>query len=168
MHALLFGGTHHGRLALVVRVVAGAIVAGFGVGKFTHHGAESAALDRYGIPFSDVTTLWVGLVELGCGACLVLGLLTRPAALALAANFVVAISTAGRLEGGPIHLGLAPALLASMLFLLWRGPGERSLDGRIVAARAARQEASASGTSTASATEPTNALAAARSSTRPS
>ena len=168
MHAFLFGGTHHGRLALVVRVAAGAIVAGFGVGKFTHHGAESAALDRYGIPFSDVTTLWVGLVELGCGACLVLGLLTRPAALALAANLLVAIATAGRLEGGPIHLGLAPALLASMLFLLLRGPGERSLDGRLVAARAARQEASASGTSTASATDPTNALASVRSSTRAS
>jgi putative oxidoreductase len=167
MDALLFGGTHHGRLALVVRVVAGAIVAGFGVGKFTHHRAEAEALDRYGIPFADVTTLWVGLVELGGGVCLVVGLLTRPAALALAGNFVVAIATAGRLEGGPIHLGLAPGLLACMLFLLWRGPGDRSLDGRVLA-RARRQEASASGTSTASATDATNAVAAARSSTRPS
>ena len=168
MHELLFGGTYHGRLALAVRVVAGAIVAGFGVGKFTHHRAEADALDRYGVPYSDVTTLWVGVVELGGGLCLVLGLLTRPAALALAGNFVVAISTAGRLEGGPVHLGLAPALLAVMLFLLWRGPGDRSLDGRLAARRALRQDASASGASTASATDATNADAALPSSTRPS
>jgi putative oxidoreductase len=167
MVELLVGGTHHGRLALAVRVVAGAIVAGFGVGKFTHHRAEADALDRYGIPYSDLTTLWVGIVELGCGLCLVLGLLTRPAALVLAGNLAVAIATAGRLEGGPIHLGLAPALLASMLFLLWRGPGERSLDARLLARRR-RQEASASGTSTASATEATNAAAAAPSNTRSS
>jgi putative oxidoreductase len=118
------------RAAFVVRVVAGAVVAGFGVGKFTHHRAEADALDRYGIPFSDLTTYWVGIVELGGGALLVVGLVTRVAALALAVDFVVAISTAGRIEGGAVHLGLAPALLVSMLFLLWAGPGVRSLDRR--------------------------------------
>ena len=121
------------RAALVLRVVAGAIVAGFGVGKFTHHDAEAGALDRYGVPFADVTTYWVGLLELGGGALLILGLLTRPAALGLAVNFVVAISTAGRIDGGPVHLGLAPALLLTMLFLLWAGPGERALDRRLLA-----------------------------------
>jgi putative oxidoreductase len=117
--------------ALLVRVVAGAIVAGFGVGKFTHHRAEADALDRYGIPYSDLTTYLVGVVELGGGLLLVAGLLVRPVALALAVNFTVAITTAGRLEGGPVHLGLAPALLLAMLFLLWAGPGVRSLDRRL-------------------------------------
>jgi putative oxidoreductase len=120
------------RAALAVRIVAGAIVAGFGVGKFTHHRAEADALDRYGIPFSDLATYWVGVVELGGGLLLVAGLLTRPTALALAVNFTVAIATAGRLEGGAVHLGLAPALLGSMLFLLWAGPGVRSLDRRLL------------------------------------
>jgi len=41
-----------------------------------------------------------------------------------------AITTAGRIEGGPVHLLLAPTLLAAMLFLLWAGPGLRSLDAR--------------------------------------
>jgi len=119
------------RVALVVRVVAGAIVAGFGVGKFTHHDAEAASLDRWGIPFADATTYLVGVVELGGGTLLVLGLLTRLVALALAGNFVVAISTAGVQDGGAVHLGLAPTLLAAMLFLVWAGGGERSLDRRL-------------------------------------
>jgi putative oxidoreductase len=121
------------RIALVVRVVAGAIVAGFGVGKFTHHDAEAASLERWGIPLADATTYVVGVVELGGGVLLVLGLLTRLAALALAGNFVVAIATAGVQDGGPVHLGLAPALLVAMLFLLWAGGGARSLDRRLAA-----------------------------------
>jgi predicted lipoprotein with Yx(FWY)xxD motif/uncharacterized membrane protein YphA (DoxX/SURF4 family) len=117
-------------VALAARVVSGAIIAGFGIGKFTHHAAEAAALDRYGIPFADATTYLVGVVEVVGGVLLVLGVLTRPVALMLACNFVVAIATAGRIEGGPIHLGLAPALLATMVFLLWSGPGARALGDR--------------------------------------
>ena len=117
-------------IALVARVLAGTTIAAFGIGKFTHHAAEAAALDRYGIPFADPTTYLVGLVELVGGLLLALGVLTRPVALILAGNFVVAIATAGRIEGGPIHLGLAPALLATMLFLLWSGPGALALGDR--------------------------------------
>ena len=62
---------------------------------------------------------------------LVVGFLTRPVALALAGNFAVAILTAGRIEGGPVHLILAPALLASMVFLLWAGPGRAAADTRL-------------------------------------
>jgi predicted lipoprotein with Yx(FWY)xxD motif/uncharacterized membrane protein YphA (DoxX/SURF4 family) len=118
------------QIALVARVLAGTTIAAFGIGKFTHHGAETAALDRYGVPFADPTTYLVGLVEVVGGLLLVLGVLVRPAALVLAGNFVVAIATAGRIEGGPIHLGLAPALLATMVFLLWSGPGTRALGDR--------------------------------------
>jgi hypothetical protein len=38
----------------------------------------------------------------------------------------------GRIEGGPVHLGLAPTLLAMMLLVLWTGPGDRSLVRRLV------------------------------------
>jgi putative oxidoreductase len=122
-----------GRVALVARLVAGAIFLGFSVGKFTRHGAESAALDRYGLPYPDAFTYGVGAVELAGGAMLVLGLGTRIAALALAADMVGAITTAGRIEGGPVHLGLAPTLLVIMLLVLWIGPGDRSLDRRLLA-----------------------------------
>jgi putative oxidoreductase len=118
--------------ALVARLAAGAVFLGFSVGKFVRHGAEAAALDRYGLPFPDAFTYAVGVVELAGGAMLVLGLGTRLAALALACDMAGAIATAGRIEGGPVHLGLAPALLVMMLLVLWRGPGDRSLDRRLL------------------------------------
>ena len=64
------------------------------------------------------------------GLALVLGLLLRPFALLLAGNLSVAVATAGPVEGGPVHLGLAPALIATMLALAWWGGGPWSLDRR--------------------------------------
>ncbi len=121
------------RIALAARVAAGAVFLGFSLGKFVRHGAEAAALDRYGLPFPDAFTYAVGVVELAGGAMLVLGLGTRLAAVALACDMIGAITTAGRIEGGPVHLGLAPVLLAIMLLVLWAGPGTRSLDWCILA-----------------------------------
>ena len=121
-----------GVAALAARLLAGAVFLGFSVGKFVRHGAEAAALDRYGLPFPDASTYAVGVIELAGGAMLVLGLGTRPAALALACDMLGAITTAGRIEGGPVHLGLAPALLVMMLLVIWIGPGDRSLDRRLL------------------------------------
>jgi putative oxidoreductase len=45
---------------------------------------------------------------------------------------VGAIATAGVVVGGPIHLGLAPALLVAMLYLLWAGSGPAAIDRRLV------------------------------------
>jgi putative oxidoreductase len=73
----------------------------------------------------------VGLLEIVGGLMLVLGLLTRLAAAALAVNMAGAVLTAGITMGGPIHLGLAPALLVAMLYLLWAGPGDPALDARL-------------------------------------
>ena len=115
---------------LVVRVASGVVFVSFSLGKFARHGAEADAFDRYGIPLPDATTYLAGGVELACGVLLILGLMTRPAALALAANMAVAIATAGRIDGGPVHLGLAPALLVCMLYLVWAGGGARSADLR--------------------------------------
>lgn len=42
-----------------------------------------------------------------------------------------AVLTAGLTVGGPIHLGLAPALLAASLYLLWAGPGAAAVDHRL-------------------------------------
>lgn len=115
----------------VVRVAAGIVFVLFSFGKLLRHAEEAAAFERYGIPLADAAVVLVGLLELGGGILLVLGLLTRPAALALAGNMAVAIATAGRIEGGPVHLGLAPALLAAMLLLVWAGAGHASLDARL-------------------------------------
>ena len=116
---------------LVLRLAAGVVFVAFSVGKFTRYDAESGAFDRYGIPFPEVTTYLVGVLELTGGLLLIVGLLTRPVALALAGNMIGAIATAGRIDGGPVHLGLAPALLVAMLVLLRTGAGARSLDTRV-------------------------------------
>ena len=121
--------------ALAVRLAAGVTFLGFSLGKFIRHDAERGAFDRYGVPFPDGATYLIGGLELVGGAALVIGLLVRPFAFALACNMVGAISTAGRIDGGAVHLLLAPTLLAGMLFLLWAGPGAASLDGRLAAHR---------------------------------
>jgi predicted lipoprotein with Yx(FWY)xxD motif/uncharacterized membrane protein YphA (DoxX/SURF4 family) len=117
------------------RVAAGAVFVAFSIGKFVRHDAEAASFERYGLPAPDLTTYLVGSLELVGGLLLIVGLATRLAALALAANMVGAISTAGRIEGGPVNLGLAPVLLVVMLILVWTGAGRVSLDGRLAGTR---------------------------------
>lgn len=117
--------------ALTLRVAAGVIFVAFSIGKFTRFDAESDAFDRYGIPFPEVTTYLVGVLEFVGGFMLVVGFLTRPVAVALTGNMIGAIVTAGRIDGGPVHLGLAPALLLAMLVLLKTGAGARSIDLRV-------------------------------------
>jgi putative oxidoreductase len=118
-------------LTTVVRVVTGALFVTFSVGKFADHAQESADFDRYGIPVPEVATYLVGTLELVCGVLLVVGLLTRLAALVLAGNLVGAIATAGRVDGGTFHLGVGPTMLVAMLFLVWAGCGMLALDRRL-------------------------------------
>ncbi len=115
-------------LVALTRAVAGLLFVTFSIGKFADHGAEAADFDRYGVPLPDFSVYAVGTLELVCGLLLVIGLLTRPAAAALALNMVGAISTAGRVDGGSFHLGVAPTMLAVMLLLLWVGSGRPAFD----------------------------------------
>ncbi len=110
----------------LIRIVVGVVFVAFSVGKFTRHDAESAAFDRYGLPFPDLTTYAVGVLELVGGLALVTGILIVPFAAMLACNMVGAIVTAGRIEGDIIHLGLAPVLLVSLLWILRRASVRRS------------------------------------------
>jgi putative oxidoreductase len=131
LSAWAFGTRTHGAGAwatAVVRVVSGVLFVLFSLGKFVDHAQESADFDHYGIPAPDVATYLVGALELVGGLLLIVGLLTRPAAAVLALNLVGAIATAGRVDGGTFHLGVAPAMLVAMLFLVWAGSGRVALD----------------------------------------
>jgi putative oxidoreductase len=115
-------------LATLVAFATGVIFVAFGVGHFDNHGSEVADFRAYQVPFASLAVWAVGAVELSGGVALLLGLVVRPAAAALAADLVGVIATAGRVEGGFVNLGLASLLLAAMLFLLWAGPGALTLD----------------------------------------
>ena len=116
----------------VIRVVAGIVFVSVSTGKFADHATEATDFDRYGVPIPDIAVYAVGTIELVCGLLLVAGLLTRPAAAALALTMVGAIATAGRVEGGSFNLGVAPTLLAVMLVLLWVGSGRPAVDAILV------------------------------------
>jgi putative oxidoreductase len=121
-----------------VRIVTGALFVMFSAGKFVDHAHEAKDFDRYGIPVPDVATYAVGALELVCGVLLVLGLTTRLAAVLLAIDMVGAIATAGVKEGGSFNLGVAPAMLVGMLFLVWAGSGALAVDNRLTTGRGAR------------------------------
>jgi putative oxidoreductase len=121
------------RWAALVRYGAGAVFVVFGIGKFSDHAHEVASFEAYGLPAPDAFVYLVGGLEIAGGLLLVGGLLTRLVALALAGNMVGAIVVSGIGEGEVLpSLTLAPLLLAAMLFLLWSGPGEPALDGRLL------------------------------------
>ena len=120
-----------GRVVAVVRIAAGAVFLVFGVVKFALPEFERAEFVRFGLPDSIALVYLVGLLETVGGLMLVLGLLTRIAAAALALNMTGAVLTAGLAVGGPVHLGLAPALLVAMIFILWTGPGGAAVDNRL-------------------------------------
>jgi putative oxidoreductase len=115
----------------VVRVAAGGFFVGTGVGKFLDHSHEVEEFERFEVPLPDLAVPAVGVLEIVGGALLIIGLLTRLAALLLALNMVGALLTAGRVVGGDFHLVYAPALLIAMLLLLWSGPGRLSVDERL-------------------------------------
>jgi putative oxidoreductase len=117
----------------VIRWSAGIIFLIFGVGKFANHAAELASFRNYPLPAPGVFVYLVGVVEVVGGLLLVLGLLTRLAAIALAADMVGAIAVSGLGRGEVISLTLAPLLLVAMISLMRLGAGAWSLDPRMAA-----------------------------------
>jgi len=131
-----------------------------GIQKFLDPAARAAGrFAKIGIPWSEVTGPFVATVEVGCGVLVLLGLLTRLAAVPLLIDMVVALSSTKL----PILLGrgvfgFAPpslaeygfwsmaheartdvAMLLGALFLLIVGAGPWSLDARLMPPPAARR-----------------------------
>ena len=127
----LFSSRVHGKAATAtaaLRVLTGLAFVLFSLPKFVRHEDELAEFVRYGLPDSSAIVYLVGTLELAAGLMLVLGVATRLAALGLAANMVGAIATAGIQVGGLFHLGVAPLLLVSTVYLLWAGSGAAAID----------------------------------------
>ena len=84
--------THAPAATLLVRLLVGWVFFSEGVQKFLYVAELGAGrFAKIGIPAPEVMGPFVGVVEIIAGALIVLGLLTRPAALALWINISVAI-----------------------------------------------------------------------------
>jgi putative oxidoreductase len=119
-----------------IRIGAGGFVALAGVAKFTERATEVHDFREFGVPAPELAVPLAGTIEVVGGLLVLIGLLTRPAALAVAANLLGALLTAGVNVGGTFHLVVGPTVMVAMLFLVWSGGGELGLDDRILTRRA--------------------------------
>ena len=77
---------------ILIRLVVGGIFLSEGVQKFLYPAENGAGrFAKIGIPSPDVMGPFVGVVEIVCGALILIGFLTRLAAIPLIINMLVAI-----------------------------------------------------------------------------
>ena len=135
---VLATGAGHGPLAL--RVPVGLIFAAHGAQKlfgwFGGYGLEGTGqfFGSIGLNPGYLMALLAGAVEFFGGLALVLGLLVRPAAAALAGAMLIAIFAVHVGKGFFVDKGgyeYAFALFAASLSLLFSGAGRHSVDGAL-------------------------------------
>lgn len=77
---------------ILIRLLVGWVFLSEGIQKFLFAATlGSGRFAKIGIPFPEAAGPFVGAVEIVCGSLLVLGLLTRPAAIVLLINISIAI-----------------------------------------------------------------------------
>lgn len=137
---------------LLIRLVVGGVFLNEGILKFLYPVAQaSGRFARIGIPYPHFFGPFVGTVEVVCGAMIILGLLTRPAAIVLFIDISVAIFTTkapillghgflGFSSRSLDHYGVLSmvheartdfSMWFGLLFLSLSGPGRMSLDARL-------------------------------------
>ena len=128
-------GRFAGVAPVIVRVIVGVIMAAHGWQKLAGGPANfGQMLGQMGVPLPTLTAWVVTLVELVGGVLLIVGLLSRLAALLLTIDLVVAIllvkvnvgliAPTEQVPGAELDL----ALIAGFLVILLMGPGSLSLD----------------------------------------
>jgi putative oxidoreductase len=125
---------------LVVRIAVGLEFFGSGLGKLGKLSGLIQYFRSLGIQAPEIQAPFVASTELVCGALIVMGLLTRPAAAMLCGVMTVAIVTAAVPEKhitaswhGLLEFFYLPEVLFLLLlvWLVFAGPGRASLDARL-------------------------------------
>jgi putative oxidoreductase len=124
---------------LLIRLLVGAVFLSEGIQKFLF--PNDLGVGRFmkiGIPAPQVMAPFVGIVEIVCGALIILGLLTRFAAIALIIDMLVAISTTKipiLVKSGFWAMAhearVDYAMFLGAVFLVIVGAGRASMDARI-------------------------------------
>jgi uncharacterized membrane protein YphA (DoxX/SURF4 family) len=146
---------------ILIRFVVGAVFLSEGIQKFLYPNENGPGrFAKIGIPSPDVMAPFVGAVEVVGGALILLGLLTRLAAIPLIINMMVAIlSTKIPILLGHGYWGFSLrqlpyygfwgmaheartdwSMLLGSIFLLLVGAGAWSLDARLASAAAPRDD----------------------------
>lgn len=128
---------------LLVRLLVGGIFLSEGIQKFVYPDALGVGrFAKIGIPAPAVMAPFVGVVETVCGVLLLVGLLTRLAAVPLIIDMLVAITTTKipiLLKSGFFAMAHEArtdyAMVLGLLFLVLVGPGPLSVDARLARAR---------------------------------
>ena len=77
---------------IIIRIMVGAVFLSEGIQKFLYPALRGAGrFEGMGFPSPEFFASFVGVFEILCGAAILAGLLTRPAALAMIINMTVAI-----------------------------------------------------------------------------
>jgi uncharacterized membrane protein YphA (DoxX/SURF4 family) len=127
---------------LLIRLLVGAVFVSEGIEKFLFPLALGVGrFTKIGLPAPEVLAPFVGVVEIVGGGLLLLGLLTRLAAVLLLVNMLVAITTTKvpiLLQGGFWKMAHEArtdwSMLLGALFLLLVGAGTWSLDALFTSA----------------------------------
>jgi uncharacterized membrane protein YphA (DoxX/SURF4 family) len=133
--------THAHAAVILVRLIVGAVFLSEGIQKFLYPGDLGVGrFTKIGIPSPEIMAPFVGVVEIICGTLILIGLLTRLAAVLLIIDMIVAISTTKipmLFKSGfwaMAHEARTDwAMLLGSIFLLVVGAGPWSLDARLVA-----------------------------------
>jgi len=138
MPNLLFS-TNGPRATILIRLLVGAVFLSEGIQKFLFPAALGVGrFTKIGIPAPQFFAPFVGVVEIVCGTLLIVGLVTRLAAIPLMIDISVAIittkipmlSTAG--FWSMAHEARTDyCMLLGLLFLLLVGSGPFSIDRRV-------------------------------------
>lgn len=124
---------------LLIRLVVGGVFLSEGIQKFLFAEAQGAGrFKKIDLPYYDFLGPFVGITEIICGFCILIGLLTRLAAIPLIIVMLVAIYSTKlpMLADGGIWKMLHEsrtdwAMLLCSIFLLIRGGGAFSLDKKL-------------------------------------